>query len=303
MEINAKNIDIFYDLIDEACMIYYSELHLDYLNAFVEVADDIINQDDDFNLSDESIEKLNQIYNKIYDLQLLNEEIRLGITLLLIKGLKHKNAPLDIVTPDTIGYLYTFIIDLLIGKKEGKKVIIDTAMGISALSQTIVVNSEDIFLVGIEKDSDYVRVAKAFSDLLNNDVKLYYQDYKNFIYDVGDIVIGDLSRVEDKYEVILERLDNIKDNGYFIYLIDNDFFQNAVNGFKDSLSKVATLTGLIVLPDNFTVNDHVGKSILIGKKAELSDYHMSILKIDSFDSKSIGETFQKVKKMIIQMEG
>ena len=43
MEINAKNIDIFYDLIDEACMIYYSELHLDYLNAFVEVADDIIN--------------------------------------------------------------------------------------------------------------------------------------------------------------------------------------------------------------------------------------------------------------------
>ena len=222
---------------------------------------------------------------------------------MLIKGLKHKNAPLDIVTPDTIGYLYTFIIDLLIGKKEGKKVIIDTAMGISALSQTIVVNSEDMFLVGIEKDSDYVRVAKAFSDLLNNDVKLYYQDYKNFIYDVGDIVIGDLSRVEDKYEVILERLDNIKDNGYFIYLIDNDFFQNAVNGFKDSLSKVATLTGLIVLPDNFTVNDHVGKSILIGKKAELSDYHMSILKIDSFDSKSIGETFQKVKKMIIQMEG
>ena len=109
MEINAKNIDIFYDLIDEACMIYYSELHLDYLNAFVEVADDIINQDDDFNLSDESIEKLNEIYNKIYDLQLLNEEIRLGITLLLIKGLKHKNAPLDIVTPDTIGYLYTFI--------------------------------------------------------------------------------------------------------------------------------------------------------------------------------------------------
>ena len=303
MEINAQNIDIFYDLIDEACMIYYNDLHIDYLNSFIEVTNDIINEKDDFNVSDDSYSRLKEIYNKIYDLQLLNEEIRLAVTLLLIKGLKHKNAQLDIVTPDTIGYLFTYILDLLIKKSNGTKVIIDTAMGISSLSQTILTNTEDVFLVGIEKDSDYVRVAKAFSDLLNHDVKLYYQDYKNYIYDIGDVVIGDLSRVEDKYEVILERIDNIKDNGYFVYLIDNDFFQNVSNGFKESLSKVATLTGLIVLPDNFTVNDHIGKSILIGKKADMSDYHMSILKIDSFDSKTIGETFQKVKKMIKQMEG
>ena len=139
-------------------------------------------------------------------------------------------------------------------------------------------------------------------DLLDNNLKIYYQDPIKPIYDIVDIIIGDLDRTKDKYELMLERLENLKSNGFFIYLIDNDFFNQMISGFKESLSKYATLMGLIVLPDSLTNDSHIGKSILIGKKAVLSDYHMSILKIESFSKDSIATTFQRVKNMIEQME-
>lgn len=301
MKIDGQNIDIFYDLIDEACMRYYEDIHLDYLDAFIRVTSDILEGLDDSHISDEAITDLKNIYDKIFNLNILNEEIRLALTLIIIKGLKHRNLPLDIITPDTIGYLYTYLIDLL--GKGNKCTIIDTALGVSALSQTVINNAENIEIIGIEKEELYVKVAKCVSDLLDNNVKIYFQDPSKIIYDMCDFVIGDLNRLDDKYEVILDRLDNLKENGYFIYLIDNDFFSNTTNGFKEALDKVATLTGLIVLPDNFTTGEHVGKSILIGKKAVLNNYHMSILKIESFEKETIADTFNKVKKMIQQMEG
>ena len=47
MKIDGQNIDIFYDLIDEACMRYYEDIHLDYLDAFIRVTSDILEGLDD----------------------------------------------------------------------------------------------------------------------------------------------------------------------------------------------------------------------------------------------------------------
>ena len=113
MDINGQNVDVFYDLIDDACMEYYNDLRMDYLDAFCRVTNDILNEFDDSNLSDEAIDKLTLIYEKVYGLNILNEEIRLAVVLLLIKGLKHRNMQLDVVTPDTLVYLYTYIIELI----------------------------------------------------------------------------------------------------------------------------------------------------------------------------------------------
>ena len=123
--------------------------------------------------------------------------------------------------------------------------------------------NSDVELIGIEEDEVFVNVSKAFTDLLDNNLKIYYQDPIKPIYDIVDIIIGDLDRTKDKYELMLERLENLKSNGFFIYLIDNDFFNQMISGFKESLSKYATLMGLIVLPDSLTNDSHIGKSILI----------------------------------------
>ena len=301
MEIDSKNVEIFYDLIDEACMEHYNDIHMDYLDAFCKVAADILDHFDDSRLSEDTIIKLNDIYEKIYNLGFLNEEIRLALVLVIVKGLKHRMLPLDVVVPDTLGYLITYIIQMIYGEKEIS--ILDTSLGVCNLSLTIMNNLEnEITLVGIEKEEIFANICKAFSDYLYHEVKIYCQDFNSKVFDIVDLVIGDLDRVDNPYEVILERVDNIKENGNFIYIINNDFFSKMDNGFKDALSKTSTLTGLIVLPDNLTQDGHVGKSILLGKKAVLNSYHMGILKIDSLDKDHINDVFKKIKIMIEQME-
>ena len=105
MDIDSKNVEIFYDLIDEACMEYFYDIHMDYLDAFCKVSIDILDHFDDSKLSEDAIVKLTNIYEKIFDLSLLNEEIRLALVLLIVKGLKYRNMPLDVALPDTISYM------------------------------------------------------------------------------------------------------------------------------------------------------------------------------------------------------
>ena len=301
MDIKSKNVEIFYDLIDEACMEYFYDLHMDYLEAFCKVATDVLEKFDDSRLSDDAIVKLTGIYEKIFDLSLLNEEIRLALVLVIVKGLKHRNMSLDVALPDTISYIMAFIVHNLFNNE--KISIIDTALGIGSLSLTLLNNLEkEITLAGVEKEEIFANVSKAASDYLYHEIKIYCQDFAGEIFDVADLVIGDLDRVENPYELILERLDNIKEDGKFIYLINNDFFSKCQDGFREALTKEATLTGLIVLPNNMTKDNHVGKSILIGTKKVLDDFHMGILKVESLDEKHVNDVFKNIKTMIEQME-
>ncbi len=301
MEINSQNVEIFYDLIDEACMEYYYDIHMDYLDAFCKVSEDILENFDIVNLTEDAINKLQDIYEKIFALNLLNEEIRLALVLIIVKGLKHRGLQLDVVLPDTVSYMIAYIIKMMF-KDEPIKMI-DTCLGIGSLALTICNNLEnEIVLAGIEKEHLYAKISKAISDFLYCETKIYCQDYNMEIFDVCDVVIGDLDRVDNPYELILERLDNIKDGGKFVYIINNDFFNKHQEGFKEALSKEATLTGLIVLPDSLTQDGHVGKSILIGTKSVLSNFHMGILKVESLDKDHINDVFKNIKSMIEQME-
>ena len=74
--------------------------------------------------------------------------------------------------------------------------------------------------------------------------------------------------------------------------------------FKDVVSKNATLIGLIVLPQTFTNQNHIGKSILIGRKGELSDYQMSIIKMeDELSQENLEMTFVKILNMFKEIGG
>ena len=106
----SKKVDKFYNLIDKACMIYYEDEKMDYIEAFIKVAKDLTLEFDEDKLSDEAIDKLKAIYEKIENEDFLNEEVRLACELIIVKGLKHRNLVLDFITPDVINYLYTYIV-------------------------------------------------------------------------------------------------------------------------------------------------------------------------------------------------
>ena len=310
-----KKIDIFYDLIDKAVMLMYNDLRIDYLECFISIAKSfttIQESDIDINdlslydkrLSDKTKKALNEIYDKFSSYSFTSEEVRLATELILIKGFKHRNLMLDFVTPDTINYLFSYIINSIV--RYNKKVshldslrILDTVLGTGNLLQAIINNAQmEIEGFGIEHDELLTHLAIALNDLLDNKLIINYQDALKPIDGLFDIIIGDFGESKDIYNIILERLDNL-DDGYFIYLINNDFFNNATEEFKTELISCSTLIGLIVLPKNFVNKEHIGKSILIGKKEVLTDYHLGIIQMDEeLNEKTINSAFNKIDKLI-----
>ena len=152
-----KLVDIFYDFLDKACMAIYDDIHLDYLESFLIVSNAItkITTDDvdimdpsfyDKRLSNKCVKKLSKIYTDLEEYEFSSEVVRLATELILIKGFKARNLLLDFVTPDTINYLFSYIINSIIRyNKEYSDMdnirILDTVLGTGNLVQTIINNS------------------------------------------------------------------------------------------------------------------------------------------------------------------
>lgn len=302
MTIDNNKVDLFYDLFDSALMTYYEDIKRDYLEAFVSFTDALINGLDDSKLSEDAILKLEQIIAKIEREEFLNEEVRLASELLFIKGFKARNMNLDFLTPDAINYIFSFVCNSIIYnqyKDKNEIVIMDTVIGTGNLLQTIINNAKvHIKGIGIEKEETFALLAKSLAELMDNELIINYNDAKNKINATTDIVVGDFGESKEVYDIILSRLENIVDKGYFVYLINNDFFVNVPQNFKEKLTKESTLMGLIVLPQKFISKGHIGKSILIGKKEVMKDYQMSVVNIDSdLSEKNMETVMKKINKM------
>lgn len=284
MTIDNKKVDLFYDLFDKACMTYYYDCnkmdYLDAFNAFTKVLEEGVY---DSKVPDKTTKKLDKIIEKINENEFNNEEVRLACELVMIKGYKHRNMNLDFLTPDAISYLFSFICNAIINKdyKNEMIAIMDTVVGAGNLLMTVVNNSvvEEVNAIGIEKDPLFASLAYSLSVLTNNDLIVNCNDAKAKNINLADIIIGDFGENDDIYDIIIERMNNILNKGYFVYLINNDFFQKAPKDFKEKITKTSTLLGLVVLPKTFVHKDHIGKSIIIGKKEQLTDYQMSVIQI------------------------
>ena len=315
-----KKIDKFYELIDKAVMHIYKDTECDYLECFIKVVDSFLSSQGeaidfhysslyDKKLKEKTIEAITKIYEEFTSYEFMKEEVRLATELILIKGFKHRNLLLDFITPDTINYLFSYIINSII--RYNKKIsnldrlrILDTCLGTGNLLQAIIDNSDmEVSGSGIERDQLLTYLAKALNDLLDNELVINYQDATKTVNGLYDIVIADFGESKDIYDIILKRLENL-DDGYFIYLINNDFFNNATEEFKGKLISEATLIGLIVLPKKFVNENHVGKSILIGKKEVLTDYHLGVIQMDEdLNEKTINSAFNKIDKLINKING
>lgn len=303
MKVDNKLVDLFYDLFDKACMTYYYDLNkMDYLNAFNAFTKALVEGEFDYKIPQKTVNKLQKIIDKINEKDFNNEEVRLASELVLIKGYKHRNMNLDFLTPDAISYIFSFIINAIVKKEYQDKpfAILDTVIGAGNLLFTITNNleHEDVSCFGIEKDPLFAGIAYSMSLLTNNDLIVSVNDAKDRNGFFADVIIGDFGENEDIYDIIIERLNNILNKGYFVYLINNDFFQKASDEFRKTLLDHSTLLGLVVLPQTFVAKNHVGKSILIGKKELLSDYQMSVIQIDDdLSQESLLNFKKKIEKI------
>lgn len=285
-----NNVNKYYFLFDKACMLLYEKLNIDYLNCFIRVSNDILMGVDESKLDDKSIKKLESIYKDITSFEITNDEVRQANELLIIKCLKHVNGSLDLMTPDYICYLFSFIIEKLFEGRSLDVSIMDVEVGsgnlLNSISNYVSFNT---LLYGVENNEMMVKICQANCDTQGNDAVIYYQDTLHYINDIVDVVVGDIDSVYVSnnympYKIINKYLNNLGDDGYFIYLIENDFFsKNEISEFKNEFN--GTFLGLIVLPDELFNTNHVGKSILIGTNRKMTEVDMMILKLTGLKNK------------------
>jgi site-specific DNA-methyltransferase (adenine-specific) len=240
------------------------------------------------------------------------EDIRLALELLTIKAFKDTNQSLDFMTPDSVNYIISRVINRKFNQNDLK--ILDVNLGTSNLLQAIAnhyPNETELF--GIESNKDVVQLASAWADLQNNEIKIYLQDAIYPIFDLVDVQISDLDCYEYEKELlsmhplkhtnityfpylaILGKLDNLKDQGYFFYVINNDFFTNSqFPMFQTYIKEFATLVGLIVLPESMFRQEKQQKSILIGKKSIMVSHHLMLFPIKNLMKEQLPELFAKL---------
>ncbi|MDD3191857.1 MAG: hypothetical protein PHP41_03805 [Bacilli bacterium] len=302
-----KQIDIFYDLYDKACLFYHHKLQLDYLSCIIRVGTDLTRSLNDTGLELEDMEELEFLYDQFSLHRFTNEEVRIAMELIVIKGLKDNGSyVLDLMTPDAIGYLFAFLISKM---ASNHATVLDVCTKTGNLISTIHnFTTQEFTLYGIESDPLLVELTKVVCDLQNTQITIFQNSCMDPLPIQADFIIGDLGKINQQTEmvpqqIILHFLENLNDKGFFIYLIDNDFFnREGAGSFKTSLQ--GSLLGLIVLPDTMFQDNSVGKSILIGSKYQTPEGELCMINMPSLtDSERLNHMIQQVEEWTIKWKG
>lgn len=264
------------DLIDEMAMSYYHSLveenkKITYLACLTKVFNlffDYENLSKD-NLLEEDIEKIIEYKKQVENIKINLEELRKAVLLLEIKAYKHSFMALDEITPDAVGVIFTFLLDLEKGKK-GTKNLFDIACGTGNLISVIQNYSKQKWhFIGVEQNIDLCNYLAAKANFLEIYVDIHAQDSLEFNYQNVDTIIGDIPNYEYQneyydsplykegvrdftYLAIERHLNSGNDFTKAYYLVDNDFFNyQGSEAFKKEFLKHAFFKAIIVLPQNF----------------------------------------------------
>ena len=295
----STNFDLFYDIVDEACMLLYEELNLNYVDCLIRASSDILDHIDDSRLDIKKVDQLEKIYAKLDGHTFSNEDIRLAFNLLLIKAFKHANYPLDIIIPDSVALIFAYII-----RKFYEKYRMINMLEVDAKTANLtntIANFIDIdtYCFAQEEDNKLANLLKASSNLQDRNIVVYNNKILDPLEVNVDLVIGHLaSKVEDNkyipYKAISKLMRYLEEDGIFVFLIDNDFFSYPdLQEFKSSFT--GTLLGLLILPETM-FKSSITKSILIGSKKQIADFEMLVANIPSLnDTTKLNDMMKRIE--------
>lgn len=300
---NSLEINKFVDLVDEACLLIYEVKPDKYGTILKKVSQGLIDNLRIDGLNEETYDKLDEIYQKIYKTKLEDErDVFLAVQLLQAKALKHINYNLDYLVPDFISIL---INEFVANKSYLPQNVLDVNVGTGMLLLNLIIqldnNSNNYY--GITKDDNLMDILIASSNFINREINILYEDLDNDLSTIYDLLIGNLSgellfSKDLPFNIILKRIHNLKENGYFIFLIDNEFFTNAnLESFKNEFNQVASLLGLISLPEEIVQKGKSGKAILIGKKTIEIKQNILIVNIPDFKKENMEKAIKNIQTL------
>jgi len=271
-----EHIEKFFDVLDESALIYYEHLNRSYIKGLIRTCENIIAQSvetDNGDLNKQLMEKIESING----IEFQKEEIRKAFQYAVLKGLKHEKISNQMMTPETIGMLMSYLIHKLYQVDQIR--IYDPLIGTGNLITTIANQIEkDVDLIGVDNFGVSYELSQALFGLLGYGNQIFFQDTKTSKHIGADVIVSDFSAVQQSeiYDIINHQSLNINPNGYFIFMVDNLFFEALnVKEFVKEINKQWYLFGMMILPkDIFKTQE---KTIII-----LQDKGDRFIQPDSF---------------------
>ena len=302
--IDKLKIENFYDYFNEVADILYHNYEKSYIEGMNEAFNYLL--DDKFNdeYSTEDIEKIFVLKSKVTEIEFSREEVRKAVQLGMLKGYKHSFSSNSLMTPDTIGIFIGYLLKKLY-KSSTINAILDPLVGTGNLVYTVLNHIEiDAKVFGVDNDLLKCNLARNLGDLMDYENEMFYQETFTYIDKGFDLILTDMPISEDTpyfpYQVINHHMDGLNPGGYFISVIENDFFEKKGNDiFKKEIDNKGYIFGLIKLSETLFKNNP--KSILIIRKkgvdvlpskdfllvdlpsfSDLESFNKSVTKIDTW---------------------
>ncbi|MBQ8292201.1 MAG: hypothetical protein IJX78_00175 [Bacilli bacterium] len=328
-KIDDQKINHLTDLLDYASMLYFDEKEATYLDCLSKVLESYMDEEA-LPLEDDTLEKLNEVFSELDKTNLNIEELRKVFLLLSIKGFKHANFSLDIITPDAVSIICASLVDTLLKRLEkpkdikrkfsrpikGKYQVLDINYGVGNLVLNINNHvDEDLKFIGIESSNVLANYANTINNFMDLDITIYNQDALSLIVPGADLVIADLASYEYEdplydsvlkqkgvtyfpYLAIEKHLNSGHDKTKYLYLIDFDFFEHPGSlEFKKILNEQVLIKSLIVLPQSFFQTSP--KAILILDKEKKGSTNIVTLP-NLTDKEKFMEVLNGVKKQLAE---
>lgn len=299
----TPNFELFYDVLDESITALYEIKHDSFFNLLIAsakniLASDVLNED----ATSEAKAHLLLIYERLEDVDFNVEEIRKAFQMMVLRACNEENLHKGDITPDTIGIFLAYLINKL--KPKAKKLaILDPLVGTGNLLYSVANHLDcDLKLFGIDNAKEPLELATVLGNLLNYDIEMYLQDSLLHPFKDMDLCVADINSYELKeneiyfpYLVILMHLASLKDDGYFLSIAPNDFFEHDKdNFFKEHLKDLGSVLGVLQLPTNmFQANP---KSIIIFSKKPLESKKCLLVDLPSFSNPN------ELNKALLQIE-
>lgn len=216
------------------------------------------------------------------------EELRRGIQLAILKGMKQSAQPHHQMTPDSLGMLIGHIAGKLFDGQQSVTAL-DPAAGTGNLLYTVM-NALDgrVSATAVEIDDLLVKLSAVTSELLEQPVTFFIQDgLRPLLVDPVDITVSDLpvgyypddDNAMD-YELmpkeghayahhlfIEQSMKHTKEGGFGIFIVPANLFDSGQSTVLHPYLKNKTaIRAVIQLPDSIFKNASLAKSLLILQK-------------------------------------
>lgn len=309
-----KDIEQAYQTLSQIIEIFQKQLDLSYFDALIEALSDLL--ENQINGKEEidgsAVAELEKLYQHLDLSDFSSEEVRQVIQLLLLGSYKKERVqPNHQMTPDSIGYLITFLIEKIVSKKDLNSVL-DLTVGTGNLLAVILNNlkalgNQNLKAYGVDNDDTLLAIADvSFALQRINNVELFHQDsLDNLMFPQVDLVVGDLpvgyypldERVVQfethaekghsyAHYLLIERgIKKLVENGWGFFVVPSGIFEvQEAQPLLKMIRKNGYLQGLLNLPRELFVSEKSRKAILMVQKKGNKARQVSKILLGDFPS-------------------